>query len=97
MDKDTFLGAVQLLDFLAERVGDERRTIEGDVVAILLLAADAVGSHQRHQVSSSMALLHALPVIARADAGVVRFATDGGRGGLRGWAAAIRASTRGAP
>ena len=79
VDKDTFLGAVQLLDFLAERVGDERRTIEGDVVAILLLAADAIGSHQRHQVGSGMALLHALPVIARADAGVVRFATDGGR------------------
>ncbi len=72
-------GFVHFLDLGPELVGDERRAVEGDVVAVLLFAADAVAGDQRHQVGPGMALLHALPVVARGDVRVVRLAADGGR------------------
>src|SRR5690606_35968739 len=77
--QNAFFGVVQLLDFGAELIGDEGRAIEGDGVAVLLLVTDAVAGDQRHQVGAGMALLHALPVLAGGDAGVVGLAANGGR------------------
>ena len=79
MYQHAFFSLVQFRDLLAEWVGDEGGAVEGDGVAILFLATDAVGGDQRHQVGAGVALLHALPVVARADARVVRLAADGGR------------------
>ena len=64
MHKNTFFGFIQLLHFFAELVGDERRAVEGDVVAVLFFVADTIAGNQRHQVGAGMALLHSLPVIA---------------------------------
>src|SRR5690606_8037939 len=73
-----FAGAVHFLDLLAELVGDERGTVEGDVVTVLLLGTDAVAGNQRHQVGAGVALLDTLPVVARGDVRVMRLAADGG-------------------
>src|SRR5690606_16642382 len=67
-----------LLDLLAELIGYERGAVEGDVVAVLLLGADAVAGDQRHQVGAGVALLDALPVVARGDVRVMWLAADGG-------------------
>ncbi len=73
-----FAGPVHFLDLLAELIGDERGAVEGDVVAVLLFGADAVAGDQRHQVGAGVALLDALPVVARGDVRVMWLAADGG-------------------
>nr|GFD11177.1 hypothetical protein [Tanacetum cinerariifolium] len=77
--QQALFGLIEFFDLFAELIGNERRTVKRNVVAVLFFAPDAVAGDQRHQVSASMALLHALPVIARADGLVVRLAADGGR------------------
>src|SRR5690606_40309552 len=72
------VGAVGLLDLLAELIGDKGGTVEGDVVAILLLPPYPVAGHQRHQVGPSMALLHPLPVILGSNGRIMGLAADGG-------------------
>src|SRR5690606_26592728 len=73
-----FVGPVHLLDLFAELVGDERGTVEGDVVTVLLLGTNAVAGYQRHQVGAGVALLDTLPVVARGDVRVMRVAAGGG-------------------
>src|SRR5690606_19529378 len=72
------VGAVGLLDLLAELIGDKGGAVEGDVVAILLLPPYPVAGHQRHQVGPSMALLHPLPVILGSNGRIMGLAADGG-------------------
>ena len=79
MHQDAFLALVQFGDLGTELIGNERAAVEGDVVAVLFFLADAVGGNQRHQVGTGMALLYALPVLARGDARVMRLTADGRR------------------
>src|SRR3990167_5534108 len=76
--KHRLAGFVGFLHLGAELVGNKRRAIEVDVVVALVFTADAVAGDQRHQVSTGVALLYALPMVARADARVMRLAADGG-------------------
>src|SRR5512137_1713898 len=70
--EDRLAGAVGLRDLRARGVGDERRSVEGHLVLLAALDADAVRGHQRHDVRGGVSLHAALPVVARVDGRVVR-------------------------